>query len=82
MKIWIRLAGGVLLLALGVLWSLQGAGVMGHGGGMSGKGQWFVIGLLAAVGGVVLLVGVTRQLRTGRGELSEDQSIDHDSDVA
>ncbi|MEN3361353.1 MAG: hypothetical protein V7637_5335 [Mycobacteriales bacterium] len=67
MKIWMRLAGGVLLLALGVVWGLQGTGVMGRSGsGMSGKGQWFVIGLLVAVAGVVLLVGGARQLRAGR----------------
>jgi hypothetical protein len=66
MPIWIRLAGGTLLLALGVLWTLQGAGVMGRSGGMSGKGQWFVIGLLVAVAGLVVLIGGARQLRAGR----------------
>jgi hypothetical protein len=65
MRIWVRLAGGVLLLALGVLWILQGAGVLGRGG-MSGKGQWFVIGLLVAVAGAVVLVGGARRLRAGR----------------
>jgi hypothetical protein len=66
MRIWIRLAGGVLLLALGVLWILQGAGVMGRSGGMNGKGQWSVIGVLVAVAGVVVLVGGARQRRAGR----------------
>uniref|UniRef100_A0AAU2AE48 Integral membrane protein n=1 Tax=Streptomyces sp. NBC_00093 TaxID=2975649 RepID=A0AAU2AE48_9ACTN len=64
MKIWIRIAGGVLLLLIGALWSLQGSGAIG-GSGMSGKGQFLVIGLLVAVGGVVLLVGGVKKMRAG-----------------
>lgn len=63
---WIRLVGGVLLLLLGAVWSLQGAGAMG-GGGMSGKGQWVVIGVVVAVVGVVLIVGGVKKLRAGHG---------------
>jgi hypothetical protein len=66
MRSWVRLAGGVLLLAVGVLWVLQGSGVLGGSGGMSGKGQWFVIGLLVAVAGVVVFVGGARQRRASR----------------
>jgi hypothetical protein len=64
MGIWIRLIGGVLLLLVGVVWTLQGSGAMG-GDAMSGKAQWLVIGLLVAVVGVVLLVGGARRLRAG-----------------
>ncbi|MEH0581635.1 MULTISPECIES: hypothetical protein [Streptomyces] len=64
MKIWIRLAVGVLLLFFGVVWSLQGSDVIG-GSGMSGQAQWLVIGLFVAVIGAVLLVGGVRKLRAG-----------------
>lgn len=66
MKTWIQLIGGVLLLGFGLLWSLQGSGAIGGSGGMSGQSQWLVIGLVVAVVGVVLLVGVARTLRAGR----------------
>lgn len=65
MRIWMRLAGGVLLLCIGVLWSLQGSGAIGGDGGMSGQSQWLVIGLLVAVVGAVLLVGGAKKLRAG-----------------
>ena len=44
---------GVVLLLLGVLWALQGAGVVG-GGFMSGQRIWLVIGIIVAVAGLVL----------------------------
>jgi len=69
MKVWIRLAGGILLLLLGVLWSLQGSGATGSNamsGGMSGHSMWLVIGLIVAVAGVVLLASATIKLRAGR----------------
>lgn len=63
---WVRLAGGVLLLLLGSVWSLQGAGAMG-GSAMSGEAQWLVIGVVVVVVGVVLIVGGVRKLRAGQG---------------
>ncbi|MGW1712624.1 hypothetical protein [Streptomyces sp. NPDC002156] len=62
MKIRIRIAGGVVLLLLGALWSLQGSGVIG-GSGMSGKGQFLGLGLLMAVAGVVVIVGGVKKMR-------------------
>jgi hypothetical protein len=44
---------GVVLLLLGVLWALQGAGVVG-GGFMSGQRIWLVIGIVVALVGLVL----------------------------
>jgi hypothetical protein len=44
---------GVILLLLGLVWTLQGAGVLG-GSVMTGQRQWLVIGLVVAVAGLVL----------------------------
>jgi hypothetical protein len=44
---------GVVLLLLGLLWALQGAGLVG-GGFMSGQRMWLVIGIVVAVVGLVL----------------------------
>ncbi|HXM58950.1 MAG TPA: hypothetical protein VOB72_26350 [Candidatus Dormibacteraeota bacterium] len=44
---------GVVLLLLGLLWALQGAGVVG-GGFMSGQRMWLVIGIVVALVGLVL----------------------------
>lgn len=46
---------GVALLAVGALWALQGAGVMG-GSVMSGHSQWIVIGVPVALIGLLLVV--------------------------
>jgi len=44
---------GVILLLLGLLWMLQGAGVVG-GSFMSGQRLWLVIGIVVALAGLVL----------------------------
>jgi hypothetical protein len=44
---------GVVLLLLGLLWTLQGAGVVG-GSFMTGQRMWLVIGIIVAVVGLVL----------------------------
>ncbi|MDQ7991437.1 MAG: hypothetical protein AAGC63_01030 [Propionicimonas sp.] len=49
------LVGGVILLLVGVLWTLQGLGIVG-GSAMSGVTLWAIVGPLVAVGGAVLLV--------------------------
>jgi hypothetical protein len=54
-KGWVSVVLGVLLLLAGLVWSLQGLGVMG-GSAMSGKTMWAVIGPIVAVVGLVLLV--------------------------
>jgi heme A synthase len=43
----------VILLLLGLVWTLQGAGVLG-GSVMTGQRQWLVIGLVLVVVGLVL----------------------------
>ena len=44
---------GILLLLIGLVWTLQGAGILG-GSFMSGKTMWLVIGIIVAVVGLVL----------------------------
>jgi hypothetical protein len=64
MKAWISVAGGVLLLLVGALWILQGSGATGASGGMNGKSQWLIIGLVVAAAGLLLLARGVRGLRS------------------
>ncbi|NUO89679.1 MAG: hypothetical protein HOQ18_02425 [Dermatophilaceae bacterium] len=48
-----RVIIGVVLVAMGVLWTLQGLGYVG-GSGMSGHVIWAVIGPVVAVAGLAL----------------------------
>ena len=50
-RIWPYLVPGVLLTAVGAIWTLQGFGVLG-GSVMSGSSLW------ATIGPIVLLVGL------------------------
>jgi hypothetical protein len=61
---WIRTVGGGLLLLIGGIWMLQGSGAAGGTGGMNGKPEWLLIGLVVAVVGLTLLVGGIRRLRS------------------
>ena len=65
-KAWAFLVGGVVLLLVGVLWCLQGSGSMGQTGGMNGKSQWLVIGVIVAVIGLLLVGFGVRGLRTSK----------------
>lgn len=51
---WVMLGLGVLLLLIGVVWILQGIGVL-LGSVMTGQSFWAWMGLLALIGGLVLL---------------------------
>lgn len=55
---------GVLLCFAGVIWIAQGTNVL-HGSGMSGHGEWTVIGAIVLVAGVVLLL-LARRMRGRR----------------
>lgn len=50
---------GVVLLIFGVIFGLQGLGVLG-GSAMSGKTVWAVLGPLIALAGLGLIVGGRR----------------------
>lgn len=54
---------GILLLVFGVLFGLQGLGVVG-GSAMSGTTLWAVLGPVIAIVGIVLLVRSSRTTRT------------------
>ena len=51
----VLLVVGVILIAIGALWSLQGVGVVG-GSAMSGVTLWAIVGPAVAVGGILLVV--------------------------
>ncbi|SOC52266.1 hypothetical protein [Ornithinimicrobium cerasi] len=50
-----RTAVGVLAIALGLLWTLQGLGVVG-GSPMTGVTLWAVVGPIVALAGVALIL--------------------------
>ena len=51
----VLLVGGTLLMALGLVWTLQGVGVLG-GSVMSGSMTWALIGPVVAVAGIYLVI--------------------------
>jgi len=53
---WIgRVVLGLLLAAMGTLWTLQGFDLLGQEGGMNGRSEWIGIGLLAVVVGLWMI---------------------------
>ena len=63
MKTFQLVAGAVLVLP-GLVWFLQGTGVLG-GSAMSGSSLWAVVGPVVALVGVVLVVAGRRPARRG-----------------
>ena len=63
MKTFQLIAGAVFVL-LGLVWFLQGVGVLG-GSAMSGSSLWAVVGPVVAVVGIVLVVAARRPARRG-----------------
>ncbi len=61
MKIGLNLLG-VILLLVGVVWALQGLNYIG-GSFMTGQTSWLVIGVIAAIAGVVVLAQANRRSR-------------------
>ncbi len=62
MRSWLLIVGGVVLLAVGVLWALQGFNIIG-GSVMSGSSVWAVIGPVVAVVGLIAAVLGLRKAR-------------------
>jgi hypothetical protein len=56
---WLRAIPGLVLLALGAVWLLQGVNVL-HGSGMSGHHQYALLGAVAIALGAALLVWAAR----------------------
>ena len=51
---WVRGVLGVVLCLVGAVWVLQGVNVL-HGSGMSGHGQYTVLGVVTIIVGAALL---------------------------
>ncbi len=62
MKGWLPIAGGLLAVVLGLLWTLQGLDVI-DGSVMSGVSFWAFVGPVVALAGVVLIVLAMRARR-------------------
>ncbi len=62
-RIWLFVVPGVILVLVGLVWTLQGVGVLG-GSAMSGSTLWAIIGPIVLIVGVVLIaVGIARRRR-------------------
>lgn len=62
---WMWLVIGMLAVAVGLVWTLQGLNVLG-GSVMSGHTIWAVIGPIVGVVGLVLVtIGLRRRAPTG-----------------
>jgi hypothetical protein len=60
------LAGvGALVTIVGIIWTLQGLGILG-GSVMTGKTLWAVLGPLVAVAGLAMMVASLRASRSTR----------------
>jgi hypothetical protein len=57
---WIRGTVGVVLCLVGAIWIAQGTNAL-HGSGMSGHGQWTVIGAVFVLIGLAVLAWVWRR---------------------
>jgi hypothetical protein len=60
---WVLVVVGAALALLGTVWTLQGLGYIG-GSSMTGDRLWAIIGPIAALIGVLLIVGGLRKSRT------------------
>jgi hypothetical protein len=56
---WARGVAGVVMCVVGDVWIAQGTDAL-HGSGMSGQGQWAVIGVVVALIGFALLAWAWR----------------------
>jgi len=64
---------GVLVALVGLLWTLQGTGVLG-GSAMSGVAFWAVVGVVLIIAGVGLYVLGERTLRARRRDRDDHGS--------
>ncbi|HET6451991.1 MAG TPA: hypothetical protein VFI08_11805 [Spirochaetia bacterium] len=52
---WVLIIVGILVLALGIVWALQGTNVLA-GSQMSGHRRWIAIGGVLGIVGIVLII--------------------------
>ena len=57
----LRVGLGVVLVLVGLIWTLQGLDVLKGSEVMSGKTLWAIIGPIVAVAGLVLIAGKLRR---------------------
>ena len=62
MRSGVLMAVGVVVTIAGVIWALQGFGVIG-GSFMSGDSVWAIIGPIVAVTGLLIIVVAVRRSR-------------------
>jgi UDP-N-acetylmuramyl pentapeptide phosphotransferase/UDP-N-acetylglucosamine-1-phosphate transferase len=62
--VWLRGSAGILLCAVGTVFVLQGTNVV-RGSGMSGEGEWAVIGAVFLAVGLGFLWLAVRSYRRG-----------------
>jgi hypothetical protein len=56
----VRIGLGVLLVLVGLIWTLQGLGVLQSSSAMTGVTLWAIIGPVVAVIGVILVARAAR----------------------
>jgi hypothetical protein len=66
MKGWLPIAGGMLAVVLGAVWTLQGLDLLG-GSVMSGVTFWAVVGPITALAGIALIVLGVRRRNAAQG---------------
>jgi uncharacterized membrane protein len=60
---WVLIVVGIVLILIGVGWALQGGSVLPYGQ-MAGQSRWIYLGIaLAAVGVVLLVLGLRLKAR-------------------
>ena len=62
---WPFLVPGIILAAVGLVWTLQGTDVLG-GSVMSGSSFWEIVGVVLLVVGLVLIVNAIMRRRPRR----------------
>ena len=62
---WLFLVLGIVLILLGLVWTLQGFNVIG-GSAMSGSSLWATVGpIVLLIGVLLIIVGLVRSRRSG-----------------
>jgi hypothetical protein len=61
---WALVAVGAVAIVAGVTFALQGFGVVGGSGAMSGSSLWAALGPLIALAGLLAVVAGVRRLRS------------------
>jgi uncharacterized membrane protein YhiD involved in acid resistance len=65
---WVRGIIGAVLCLVGGVWVAQGTGAL-HGSGMSGHGQYAVLGVVVIVAGLLALAWANRARRSRSGQV-------------